>query len=61
MAGLIPTVTQSKLFAFLFFVIVVWIAVDLGYVLVGVAPQLPAQLKTLMAPGSAAADSTTSL
>lgn len=55
MAGVIPSVLGSRTFAFVLFIVLVWVAVDLGLVLAGVVPGLPAPLRTLMAPGGAAA------
>ena len=54
MAGVIPSVLGSRTFAFVLFIVLVWVAVDLGLVLAGVVPGMPAPLRTLIAPGGAA-------
>lgn len=56
MAGVVPSVLSSRLFSFLLFIVLVWVAVDLGRLLVGVAPGLPGSVKTLIAPSAADAD-----
>jgi len=61
MAGIVPTVTSSKVFAFVLFVVLVWIAVDLGLVISGVTPGLPGSIRTLIAPSAAQADAQTKL
>ena len=54
MAGVVPTVLGSRTFAFVLFIILVWVAVDLGLVVAGVVPGIPGPLRTLMAPSGAA-------
>lgn len=54
MAGVVPSVLGSRTFAFVLFIVLVWVAVDLGLVLAGVVPGLPSPVRTLMAPGGAA-------
>ncbi len=55
MAGVVPTVLGSRTFAFILFIVLVWVAVDLGLVVAGVVPGTPAPLRTLIAPAGAAA------
>ena len=56
MAGVVPSVLGSRTFAFILFILLVWVAVDLGLVLAGVAPSwVPSPVRTLMAPSGAAA------
>lgn len=55
MAGVVPSVLGSRTFAFVLFILLVWVAVDLGLVLAGVVPGIPGPLRTLMAPSGAAA------
>lgn len=55
MAGVFPTLASSRLAAFLLFIILVWIAVDLGYVIVGISgDKLPGHVQTIIAPGAGA-------
>lgn len=54
MAGVVPSVLGSRTFAFVLFIVLVWVAVDLGLVLAGVVPGIPGPVRTLMAPGGAA-------
>ena len=54
MAGVVPSVLGSRTFAFVLFIVLVWVAVDLGLVIAGVVPGIPAQLRTLIAPAGAA-------
>ena len=62
MAGVVPSVLGSRVFAFLLFIILVWIAVDLGKVVNGVAGgKLPAHVRTLIDPNQASADEQTKL
>ncbi len=51
MAGVFPTMARSRVAAFLLFIVLVWIAVDLGKLLAGLAP-LPEHVRTLMDPNS---------
>lgn len=50
MAGVVPSVLGSRTFAFVLFIVLVWVAVDLGLVIAGVVPGIPAQVRTLIAP-----------
>lgn len=55
MAGVIPSVLGSRTFAFILFVVLVWVAVDLGRLINGVTPGIPAPVRTLIDPNGAAA------
>ena len=62
MAGLVPSVLGSRVFAFLLFIMLVWIAVDLGKVINGVAGgKLPGHVRTLIDPNGAPANEQTKL
>lgn len=54
MAGVVPSVLSSRTFAFVLFIVLVWVAVDLGLVIAGVVPGIPAQVRTLIAPAGGA-------
>lgn len=48
--GLFGRVSEATLFRFLLFLVLVWIAVDLGLLIAGLVPQLPAGTRAVMAP-----------
>lgn len=51
MAGVFPTIGSSRLFAFLLFVVLVWVSVDIGKLAAGLLP-VHHSVKTLMDPNN---------
>ena len=50
--GLVGRITEPTLVRFILVIVLVWLAVDLGILLAGLFPQLPAGTRTVMAPGN---------
>lgn len=53
--GLFGRVSEATFFRFVLFLVLVWIAVDLGILIAGLVPQIPAGTRVVMAPGTAGA------
>lgn len=53
--------SHSNVAAFLVFVLLVWVAVDMGIILAGLAPNIPPVLRTIMNPNGLTTTTTAKL
>ena len=56
-SGLVGRISEHSFTKFMMIIVLVWLAVALGIVLAGLLPQLPAGVRTIMAPATAGAGS----
>lgn len=54
--GVFPAVASSRVFAFLLFIVLVWIAVDVGKILPVLVPGIPAPAKAIIDPNGGAGE-----